>query len=276
MVAEQSLKEGNLEDSLADLQEQVRHEPANVKLRVFLFQLLCVLGDWERALIQLKVIADLDAGALPMVLTYRDAMQCEMLREKVFAGEVSPVVFGEPPRWVALLIEALRLEAQKAYSEAGELRDEAFASAPATSGTLDNQAFEWIADADARLGPILEVVLEGRYCWVPWAHVSALKLSAPEDLRDLVWIPGEFTWTNGGAAVGLVPTRYPGSAAAADDRIRLARRTEWQEPRPGTFHGLGQRMFATDSDEHPLLEVRDITLTPVAPAEGAGPLADDV
>ena len=107
-------------------------------------------------------------------------------------------------------------------------------------------------------------------------HVSALRLSEPEDLRDLVWMPGEFTWSNGGTAVGLVPTRYVGSALAADDRIRLARRTEWQEPSPGSYHGLGQRMFATDRGEYPLLEVRQVELMQSLPREGAGdsPAAD--
>jgi protein involved in temperature-dependent protein secretion len=134
-------------------------------------------------------------------------LRCEPLREKVFAGQTSPLVFGDPQRWVALMIEALRLEAQHAYAEARLLRDEAFAAAPANAGDLNAEPFEWIADADPRLGPILEAVLEGRYYWIPWMHVSALRLSEPEDLRDLVWMPAEFTWSNGGSAVGLIPTR---------------------------------------------------------------------
>ena len=275
MIAAELLESGSLEASLTQLQDEVRRHPADAKSRVFLFQLLCVVGQWERASTQLQVIGELDAGALPMVLTYRGAAQCELLREKVFAGQSSPIVLGEPQRWVALIIEALRVEGRGAYAEAQQLREEAFAAAPASAGTLGGEPFAWIADADPRLGPILEVVIEDRYCWVPWMHVSALRLSAPEDLRDLVWIPGEFTWTNGGTAVGLIPTRYVGSAAA-DDPICLARRTEWQERAPGLYHGLGQRMFATDRGEYPLLEVREIILAPVDDPGGGGdvPAAD--
>ena len=47
--------------------EQVRSEPANAKLRVFLFQLLCVNGDWDRALSQLNVAGELDAGTPVMI-----------------------------------------------------------------------------------------------------------------------------------------------------------------------------------------------------------------
>lgn len=270
MIAEERLKAADLTRSLAELQAEVRRAPADAKKRVFLFQLLCVMGQWDRALTQLQVIGELDAGALPMVLTYRDALRCELLREKVFAGQSSPLIFGDPQRWVALMVEALRMDAQGAYAEAQQLRDQAFAGAPASAGTLDAEPFEWIADADPRLGPIIEAVIEGKYYWVPWVHVSALRLNPPEDLRDLVWLTGEFTWSNGGAAVGLIPTRYVHSAAAADDRIRLARQTEWQEPAPGVYQGIGQRMFATDRGEYPLLEVREIALSAAQASGEAG------
>ncbi len=47
MQAEESLREGRLQDALAELQAQVRKEPANAKYRIFLFQLLAVLGQWN-------------------------------------------------------------------------------------------------------------------------------------------------------------------------------------------------------------------------------------
>ncbi|HCK80355.1 MAG TPA: virulence protein SciE type, partial [Candidatus Competibacteraceae bacterium] len=80
MQAEQSLREGRLQDALAELQAQVRKEPANPKYRIFLFQLLAVQGQWERALNQLNVVGEMDAASLPMVQTYREAIRCELLR----------------------------------------------------------------------------------------------------------------------------------------------------------------------------------------------------
>ena len=44
------LKQGMPREALAALQALVRAQPQDAKLRVFLFQLLAVLGDWERAL----------------------------------------------------------------------------------------------------------------------------------------------------------------------------------------------------------------------------------
>ncbi|RCX31110.1 type VI secretion system accessory protein TagJ [Thioalbus denitrificans] len=260
MSAEQSLREGDLDQALAQLQEQVRREPANARHRIFLFQLLAVLGQWDRALNQLNVVGELDAEALPMVQTYRTGLECEVLRGEIFAGRRSPVVFGEPAQWVALLVQSLGAVAAGRYDQALGLREEAFDAAPATRGSIDGTPFEWIADGDTRLGPVLEAVVSGRYYWIPFQRIRAIAFDPPTDLRDLVWLPAHFTWSNGGETVGLVPARYPGSEASEDPAIRLARKTTWAEPSPELLIGSGQRMLATDAGEYPLLEVRSITL----------------
>ena len=79
-LAEQTLKNGDPAAALASLQEQVRARPEDARLRVFLFQLLCVLGQWERALTQLNVATTLDAGTLALAQVYGDAVRCEAVR----------------------------------------------------------------------------------------------------------------------------------------------------------------------------------------------------
>jgi type VI secretion system protein ImpE len=276
MFAEQSLREGSLEDSLTQLQDQVRKDPANVSHRIFLFQLLAVLGDWNRAATQLKVAGELDAGTLAMVQTYREALRCEVRRAQIFAGNSTPLVFGKPERWVALLIEAMRPSASGDHAGAQALREEAFELAPATSGTIDGQAFEWIADADQRLGPVLEVIVNGAYYWVPFDRIREIRVEEPVDLRDLVWMPVQLIWSNGGGTVGLVPTRYPGSEASDDRAVRMGRKTEWLEPEAGVYLGMGQRMLTTDADDYPLMDVRLIALDTEGQAEGESePGADE-
>ena len=260
MLAEQNLRDGNLTEALAQLQGEVRQDPANAQHRVFLFQLLSVLGDWDRAMTQLNVCGDMDAGTLAMVQTYREALQCEVLREDIFAGKKAPLIFGKPGQWVALLIEALRLTAEGHHEEAQDLRAKAFESAPSTAGKIDDQAFEWIADADLRLGPVLEAIVNGRYYWVPFDHIRTINVEKPVDLSDRVWMPVHFTWANGGEAVGLIPTRYPGSHLSDDPQIRLAAKTEWRELPADTHLGEGQRLLATDGGEFPLMDIRVIEL----------------
>jgi len=141
------------------------------------------------------------------------------------------------------------------------LRVQAFSAAPATPGSANGQPFEWIADADSRLGPILEVILEGKYYWVPFCRIRKIVMEKPSDLRDLVWKPAVFVWTNGGEASGHIPTRYPGTESSADSQLRLARRTDWTEGAGDYCLGLGQRILATDAAEWPLLECQTIELS---------------
>lgn len=260
MSAHAQFAGGDLAGCLAQLQNDVRRQPADSKLRVFLAQLLMVTGDWERALNQLSVAAELDAGALPMMHAYGAAIQCEQLRKQVFAGARSPLVFGEPLPWIAGLLQAFSLDAQGKGTQAAALRRESLESAAPVAGTLNGQAFEWIADADSRIGPALEVLLNGAYYWVPFERVRRVVVETPADARDLVWVPAEFTWANGGEAMGLLPVRYPNSERSEDDAIRLARKTEWVPLSEDQYSGIGQRVLTTDSDELGLLDVRELML----------------
>lgn len=262
MIAEQYIREGKPNEALQTLQAEIRKNPGNPKLRVFLFQLLVVLGEWERSLAQLNVAGELDAANLAMVQTYREAIACEVLRKDIFAGLKTPLIFGEPQQWIALLQQALKLDSTQQYQEAKQLRDEAFALAPATSGSINGDAFDWIADADTRLGPMLEAIVNGRYYWIPFNNIREIQLEAPADLRDVVWMPAHFVWSNGGDAVGLIPTRYPQSELSNDSAIRLARKTEWQSLDDTGYIGLGQRLFSTNENEYALMDIRELKLNP--------------
>jgi type VI secretion system protein ImpE len=257
-TAESALREGRLDEALQALQAEVRKKPQDKALRVFLFQLLTVNGAWERALRQLDVLVEMDAQYALLAQTYRPLIACEVFRAELFRGLRTPSSLGEPLPWFGALSEATRLGAVGEHAAAQALRDQAFAQADAIPGRLDGSPFAWIADADARLGPVLEVVLQGRYLWAPFARIRKIVLEPAEDLRDLVWLPARFTWSNGGEAVGFVPTRYPGSEDG-DAAIRLARTTEWHEV-GGLALGRGQRMLATDSDDAGLLEIKEIEL----------------
>jgi type VI secretion system protein ImpE len=253
---------GRLEEALLALQSEIRKQPENAKLRIFLFQLDCLLGRFDKALTQLQVVASLTAESMLLAQIFRPVIASEVFRQEVFAGKRQPLVFGEPTEWLGLLIQATQLIAQGEWAAAAKLRAQAFELAPASAGHINAEPFAWIADADSRLGPVLEAIVEGNYYWVPFFRIQKIELEKPSDVRDLVWMPARFTWTNGGSVPGHIPARYPGTAESADDALRLGRKTDWL-PQPGeTYLGLGQRVLSTNASEYPLLECRTIELLP--------------
>lgn len=264
--AEALLKSGDPVGALAALQAQIRNKASDPELRVFLFQLLCVLGQWDRALNQLNVCAELDAAALPMREMYSSAIACEALRKEVFAGRKSPMLFGEPQAWLAMMIESQLRAGSGDAGAATRLREQALEQAPTTSGKIDGEAFTWIADADSRLGPVLEAIINARYYWIPFSRLSKISIEAPTDLRDYIWLPVNLQFSNGGEVLAMLPGRYPGSETSSDGLVAMGRKTVWEEMSGGGYSGLGQRLLTTDTGEYPLLQVREVVFDPVAEA----------
>ena len=257
MTPNEALQAGDVQQALDLLKVEVRRAPRDGRLRTFLFQMFCITGEWDRALTQLKVTGELDPSAMPMVQTYEILIRCEVLRRKVFAGQRTPTVLGDPGEWLPLLIEATRLLGTGEPARAAQLRDAAFEAAPPTPCTINGAEAEWIADADPRLGPAMEAIVDGKYVWIPYERIASIGVEPPADLRDQVWMPVQLNWTNQGKAVGFIPTRYPGTTDSKDSALLLARRTDWTENEDWSIP-TGQRMLVTEEAETALMDLRQL------------------
>jgi type VI secretion system protein ImpE len=264
----------SLAEQLQDLQSRIKRDASSAKLRIHLFQLLCVMGKWQRALEQLQLCAQLDAKALPMAQMYREAIRCEMFRTEVFAGRRAPQVMGKPPHWIGSLIEALRDDASGQTATATAMRAQAMEAAEPTACSIDGVSCEWLMDGDARLGPVCEVFTNGQYYWLPFESCAGIQVDLPSDLRDLVWSPAELLLPNEGRVPVLIPTRYPEPAQPIPgdaDQLRQSRATQWIEHAPDVWFGVGQRVWVSDVGEHPILDTRIISMAPASVAAGGVP-----
>lgn len=258
MTAKDRLARGDPRGALELLQQEVRVHPADVSLRLFLFQLLCVLGQWCRAQDQLQLLAGMDSNVHAVSGLYRDAIACEMMRLDVFNGSKAPTLVGEPQAWVALMVEALRRDGRGERDAARALREQAYAQAPPNPGRMDGMPFEWMADTDMRLGPLLEAFVNGSYWWVLMHDLLSLRIEPPVNLHDLIWAHARLHFRNGAQVTVLLPVRYPGSETAEDGLLALARKSQWLQPMPGFDVGLGQRVLGASSGDKALLDIRCI------------------
>ena len=137
MNAEELIRAGKLGEALASLQTSVRANPADARLRVFLFQLQSALGNWEKAMTQLKVLADLNPETMMLARIFGPVVNCEIFRAEVFQGKRTPIIFGEPMEWVGHLMRANEHVARGEFAAAQPLRELAYEAAPATPGTLN-------------------------------------------------------------------------------------------------------------------------------------------
>jgi type VI secretion system protein ImpE len=262
MDAQSLLRSGDIAGARAALAADLRKAPQDTKLRQFFWQLLAVAGEWDKAEQQLRTLATTEPKAMMLGSVYNQALGAMRRRAKVIAGHERGVSLVGSEPWVEALIDALQAFG-KGDPNASALSEAALADAPATPGAMDGEAFEWIADADQRFGPMLEAVIGDHYGFVPFAAVKRLKVSEPTDLRDTVWLPVEIETRSGQVSMAFVPALYPGTETTGDNDLMLARRTDWVVrggEGDGVEIGLGQRLLSTDGPENGLLGIRDIRL----------------
>ena len=96
MEAENLLKEGDLDGAVASLQADIRADASNSKLRIFLFQLLCVRGEWKRAIAQLKVSAEMDASEMDQLVQMLSQPGAEAYLELLRSEQMQKI----PQSWI--------------------------------------------------------------------------------------------------------------------------------------------------------------------------------
>jgi type VI secretion system protein ImpE len=231
--AQQLFQAGRLREAVQALSAEVRNHPADTKRRTFLFELLCFSGEYDRAEKQLDLLAEASSNSEMGALLYRSALHAERTRQDLFQkGEYPKPAGGSSP--------------------GGE-------SIP---GTLNGKAFQTITDTDRRIGPRLEVFAGGNYLWISFEHLASIQIPPPRRLRDLLWTPAVVR--AGPALKGtdlgevLLPVLSPFAWQHSDDAVRLGRMTVWQEDESGAAVPAGQKMLLVDSEEFPLLEVRQL------------------
>jgi type VI secretion system protein ImpE len=256
MDADQLLRDGDLDGARSALVETIRSNPADARARMFLFQLLTVAGEWDKAHTHLEALAQISPEARMLATVYSMAMKVEEQRAAIFAGrERMPVIRGV---WAEGLADAIAHYGKGEEEKGHAARDAALDQAPDTPGELDGVRFDWISDMDARFGPAVEMIIQGRYGLVAFSEMSKLLSDGPKDLRDMVWYPVQVQFREGQSVAALIPARYPGTERNADLAVRMGRNTTWEAGSAGEI-GFGQHLLAlSGGEEIGLLTVRSL------------------
>ncbi|WP_274054972.1 type VI secretion system accessory protein TagJ [Thalassomonas haliotis] len=232
------------------------------------------MNQFNRANEQLAILAELSDSNLALKNTYQALISAEKSRQQIFSGTRAPVIFGQPAEWVSYYLQALLSFKRNNIPQAKKEIETGASLAPAIGGSINGKTFLWLADADVRLGPLLEIIINGNYYWLPFNRINKLVIDDFEDLRDLVWCPCHLTLENLGEIIAFIPSRYPPlfspgldssqdppvNDAASQAEYDLASKTSWQMPEENFYIGQGLRSFITDNDEYALSGVDTIVL----------------
>ncbi len=219
-------KAGQLGPAIEVLGLELRKQPGDTKRRIFLFELLCFAGEYDRASKQLDVLASGGKDAESGAMLYRAALHAQRTREEMFAKNQLPLSTSLPP----------------------------------SSGICDGTAFQDFVDEDDRIGSNLEVFIAGSYTWIPFHYIERVDVEPPTRLRDLLWAPAilhttkDFRLQDLGQV--LLPVLAPLSWKHADDEVRLGRASVWMENEAAP---AGQKLFLADEEAIPILQIRELS-----------------
>lgn len=273
MTATELYKAGRLREAVDEQVRQVKANPADQGLRLFLFELLAFAGELDRARRQIDALKfdapDREAAAQ----VYRRLLDAEEARRKVFDEGTAPGFFGDPSAHLKLRVEAAGLLRLGRRAEADARLAEADDVTPPVRGTLNGKPFETLRDSDDLFSGVLEVMAQGRYYWVGLDQVVTVAMNPPAYPRDLLYAPARLELADQSGEVFL-PVLYPGAYRHDDDQVRLGRVTHWDAAEDGPVLGVGARVFLAGDDDATLPDWRELVIAPAeGPPAGADPEA---
>ncbi|MFO1052656.1 MAG: type VI secretion system accessory protein TagJ [Planctomycetota bacterium] len=265
MNAHELFRSGKLDQAIEAMNAEVRSNPADPDRRSFLADMLCIVGNFDRADVQLDAIAKTLPGAVTTVALIRQLVRAEQWRQQCFKEGRVPEFLAQPDEHIQLRLRAL-VELQGGdVARASATAEEAEAIRPALRGSCDGKRFDDLRDCDDITAGVFEVLTStGKYYWVPADRVIRLELRPIERARDLVWRRAGMEVRGGPDGEVYIPAIY--APAPAEAAARLGRTTEWTETTP--VRGIGLRTFLVGEETLTLPQVQVIEFDDASPAGG--------
>jgi type VI secretion system protein ImpE len=259
MNARELYEAGQLQEAVAAMNDEVKKNPTDLGRRGFLCELLCFVGNLERADAQLDAIGHQDPQSMPGVSLWRQLIRAEQARQQFYAEGRVPEFLGVPSPTLRQHLEASILLREGKTAEAARLLAMAEAERPKFAGTCDGKPIDDLRDLDDLAAPLFEVLTStGKYYWVGMDQVELVEFRPPARPRDLLWLRAHMVVRDGPDGEVYLPTLYAGTHADPDEKMRLGRATDWRGGGDAPVRGVGLRTYLVGDADRTILEIKEI------------------
>jgi type VI secretion system protein ImpE len=250
------IQEGNLSDARSQLVAAVKSSPADQRSRTLLFQVLAYMGEWDKAIRHLEIIAAQDSTRQTGIQVYLNLIQAEIERIQVTQNKRQSAFLPESPAYLEQYETACQKLDTQEFQTAERIFKEIDSQRPFVSGTLNGKDFNGFRDTDTRLSFFLEAFVHERYVRVPFEFLRELSLPKPQTFLDLLWTSAQITTWDGLTLNCFLPVLYPESFRHEDDRLKRGRMTDWMNLGKGFYQGVGQHVFQVGEKDIGILEIQ--------------------
>lgn len=256
--AKSLVESGNLKGAIDAALAFVKAHPTDYSARIFLFELACFAGDWDRAGRQLDVIGHQDTTAMVGSLIFRQCIEAEKKRADYFAKGSKPEFLQTPPDYIYGLLTANNRLREGKSEEAREILDTVETQRPAFACKVNGKDVSDLRDFNDLTSAVLEVIIKDSYVWVPFEEIERIEFFERKSLRDNFWTQARLETSNGTNGEVFIPALYNESWKADDENVRLGRVTDWRDLGSDIYAGEGMKLFAAGSENLPIVEISSI------------------
>lgn len=253
-----ALLQGQLQQALEILINEIRISPKDAGLRSSFIELLCISGDFERADEQLmqsiKLFPEYISGASQL----RHLVNAAQARKDFALGATSATVLGGNEETTKSLVNFNLSYTSNNFALASEVARNLEKSRAVQGFTVNGTFYSDVRDIDDQLGGYIELFsTAGNYFLVPIAHINTLEIKPANSLLESIWRPVEFDIEGLGEGEGHMPLTYIGSDT---DAQKLGRETDWKQlGSEETYLGLGQKCWMVGEIALPIFDVQLLT-----------------
>ncbi len=255
--ASQLYQEGQLEEAISAIQDEIKKNPANTAKRAFLTELLCFAGELERADKQLDIITSQEPEAAAGLAFWRQMIRAEQDRQDFFNSGKAPHFIGEPTPMITSLIKASIAIRESEYQEANDLIAAAEESKIAIEVKCNDEIAEDFRDLDDLTSGVLEVMANnGKYYWIDFSQINSVEFLPPSRPIDLLWRKAAIDVKDGPEGEVFIPTIYSASNGSNSDALaKLGRKTEWSQDEDKPLRGIGMRAFLVGEEMKTIMDI---------------------
>ena len=244
-----------LTEAIAAQREIVRSCPGDASELLLLGEFLAFAG---RRAETLEVLARIDASDAAM------AAYLAGWRQIIAADDARHA--GRHPNWITLPSPDFKtrvalISRRNDETEDIDLLEELNEEAPWLVGHVDGREFDGCREADDILAPILEAFRGGHYIWIPLEAIRKVRFADEDVLRDRLYRPATVWLDDRSEWQLIVPALYVGSAAHADEAVRVGASTDWRET-SGLLRGSGLKTFLFGDEELAIGEFTQVEIRP--------------
>lgn len=262
--ASQLYQEGQLEEAISAIQNEIKKDPANTSKRAFLTELLCFAGELERADKQLDIITSQEPEAAAGLAFWRQMIRAEQDRQDFFTSGKAPHFIGEPTPMITSLIKASIAIRDGEYPEAIAQIEAAEESKIALEIKCNGEIAEDFRDLDDLTSGVLEVMANnGKYYWIDFSQINSIEFLPPSRPIDLLWRKASIDVKEGPDGEVFIPTIYSSNNGsdssnngnASDALAKLGRKTEWTQDEDKPLRGIGMRAFLVGEEMKTIMDI---------------------